>query len=67
MGIKIKKNDKNYLLAAILMLVGSLCFGIVTYGHFYENEYMMGILCLVATLCDFMSFIINIIKCRKNK
>lgn len=59
------KKEKNYLLSAILMLVGTICFGIVTYAHFYENEYMLGILCLVATLCDFISFIINIVKYRK--
>lgn len=56
------KKEKNYLKSSILMLIGSICFGIVTYGHFYDNEYTMGIFCLVATLCDFISFIINIDK-----
>lgn len=61
------KREKNYLISAILMLVGTICFGIVTYGHFYRNDNMLGILCLVVALCDFISFIVNIVKYRNNK
>ena len=49
------------------MLIGTICFGIVTYGHFYRNNYAMGILCFIAALCDFAAFIINIVKYRNSK
>ena len=57
----------NYLVSALLMLIGSICFGIVTYGHFYRNNYMLFGLCLIATICDFISFILNFLKYNNNK
>lgn len=59
--------NKHYFVNAILMLIGAVCFGIVTYGNFYRNNILMGSLCLIATLCDLISFIMNLIKYRSGK
>lgn len=59
--------NKRYLVNSILLFVGTICFGIVTYGYFYEKNYMLGFLCLVATVCDFISFVINVIKHKNSK
>ena len=59
--------NKRYLVNSILMLVGTICFGIVTYGYFYEKKYILGFLCLVPAVCDLISFVINVVKYKNSK
>ena len=50
---------KNFLISSILLLIGAICFAIVTYGHFYRGENNQGVLCLMATVLDLISCILN--------
>jgi hypothetical protein len=61
----IMENKKNFLISSILMLIGAICFGIMTYAHFYMGHKSLGWLCLVATICDLISCILNYIKYKK--
>lgn len=59
-------NDKKrFLTSAILMLIGAICFGIMTYANFYRGKNVLGWLCLIATICDIISCILNYIKYKK--
>ena len=53
------ENKKRSLISSILMLIGAICFGIMTYAHFYRGETTLGWLCLIATLLDIISSILN--------
>ena len=52
-------NKKKYLTSAILMLIAAICFGIMTYANFYRGKNLLGWLCLIATICDIISSILN--------
>ena len=53
-------NDKKrFLTSAILMLIGAICFGIMTYANFYKGNNTLGYLCLIATICDIISCVLN--------
>ena len=59
-------NDKKkFLTSAILMLIGAICFGIMTYANFYRGKNVLGWLCLIATICDIISCVLNYIKYKK--
>lgn len=51
--------DKNYKIAAVLMLVAAICFGIAAYCHFFCGKVFLGILSSVAALTDLISGIID--------
>lgn len=59
-------NKKRNLVSSILMLIGAICFGIMTYAHFYRGNTAIGCLCLIATFCDIISCVLNY-KNYKNK
>ena len=59
-------NKKKNLISSILMLIGAICFEIMTYAHFYNGNTTLGCLCLVATICDIISCVLNY-KVYKNK
>ena len=41
------------------MLIGAICFVIVTYGNFYRGNNELGYLSLIPTTCDIISCILN--------
>ena len=53
------ENKKRNLISSILMLIGAICFGIVTYANFYKGNNTLGYLCLIATICDIISCVLN--------
>ena len=53
------ENKKKSLTSSILMLIGAFCFGIMTYANFYGGKTILGWLCLVATICDVISSVLN--------
>lgn len=64
-GDYIMNKKKNNLISAILMLIGAICFGIMTYAHFYRGNNILGCLCLIATICDIISGVLNYIHYKK--
>lgn len=52
-------NKKRNLISSIMMLIGAICFGIVTYANFYLGNTTLGCLCLIATICDIISCFLN--------
>lgn len=53
-------NDrKKFLISAILMLIAAACFGIMTYANFYRGKNTLGWLCLIATVLDIISSVLN--------
>ncbi len=52
-------NKKRNLISSIMMLIGAICFGIVTYANFYNGKTTLGWLCLIATICDLISCVLN--------
>ena len=57
---------KKFLVSSILMLIGAICFGIVTYANFYRGNIALGCLFLIATICDLISCVLYFRK-YKNK
>ena len=59
------KKNKNYLVSAIIMFIAAIFFGIVAYIKFQENNITLCNVCLIASVCDFVSFVINIVNYKK--
>lgn len=57
--------NKNYLVCAIIMFIATIFFGIVAYRYFNKNNISIGAMWLIAALCDFISFIANLVKYKK--
>ena len=59
--------NKNYLISAIIMLIATICFGIIAYSYFDRNNISIGYMWLIAAICDFISFVTNMVKYKKKK
>lgn len=47
------------------MFIATIFFGIVAYRYFNKNNISIGSMWLIAALCDFISFIANLVKYKK--
>lgn len=59
--------DKNNLTASILFFCAFICLLLSSYGHFYDGNKPLGYLCLITSILELISSIINYIKDRKKK
>lgn len=59
------KKDKQILLF-ILLLVASIGFAYESIGRFEESKIITGILCLITSVCEFVSAVLILIT-NKNK
>ena len=53
------KAKKEYLASSMLFFFASLCFSIAAYADFYNHNYPLGILALIATILGLNAAIIN--------
>lgn len=60
-----KRSNNNYLVSAILMLIGAICFGFATYANFHTNNTSQFFLFMAATICDIIACILNFVKYKK--
>ncbi|GEM_PF-5096456 len=58
---------KKFKLAAAMQLIGAVCFAIVAYANFMDGKIGLGVLALVATVCDVISAAIDLRRIRKEK
>lgn len=59
------KKNKNYLISGIIMFIAAIFFGVIAYINFCEDNITLGYVWLIAAICDFISFITNMVKYKK--
>lgn len=58
---------KNRLIIVICSVIASICFGIVSYGHFYRQQLEMGYLFALLTIAQIVLGYINYKTGKKGK
>lgn len=58
---------KNKRMVMVCNILAAICFGIVSYGHFYRSRMALGWIFAILTAAQMVLALTNYIKFKKNK